>query len=258
MEHRVPVVHSERLGRSVIVSIVCHVVLFSGSFLWAAWHTPISLGDPDGAIGGAVPVTPLTGVPIAGSRARVNPVANPVHHDVPDDPRKAKPEPPKPPPPEDVEVVEVEKQRKKNYPSRRAKRERPEPEPNQIASTSGARASSPLFTGVPGTGAGVGFGRGSPFGAQFGWYGEALQRRVAEEWRRTLGQTGGNTRKPTVVSFRIARSGRVDRVQIAQSSANRSFDYSCFRAVLNVNPLQPLPMAMRRSEITVEIWFRMQ
>ncbi len=257
MSRRTAAMNSERLGRPVLLSIACHVVLFSGSLLWSAWHSPISLGNPDGRIEGAVPVTPVAGVPITASKARVNPVANPVQHDVPDDPRKTKPPPPEPPP-DDAEVVEVEKQRKRVYPNRWAARKRPEPAPNQLTSTSGARASSPLFTGVPGTGAGVGFGRGSPFGSRFGWYGEALQRRVAEEWRRTLGQAGGSGRKPTVVSFRIARNGRVDQVRIAQSSANRSLDYSCFRAVLNVNPLQPLPPAMGRSSITVEIWFRMK
>ena len=255
MSRRAIATNSERLGRPVLLSIGCHVVLFSGSLLWAAWHSPISLGDPDGRIGSAVPVTPVAGIPITGSKARVNPVANPVQHDVPDDPRKTKP-PPEPPP--DAEAVEVEKQRKRVYPNRWAARKRPEPKPNQLTSTSGARASSPLFTGVPGTGAGVGFGRGSPFGSRFGWYGEALQRRVAEEWRRTLGQAARGGRKPTVVSFRISRNGRVDQVRIAQSSGNRSLDYSSFRAVLNVNPLPPLPPAMGRSSITAEIWFRMK
>ena len=257
MRRHIPVMHSERLGRPVLLSTVCHLALFSSSLLWSAWHTPISLGDPDSTIGGAVPVTPVVGVPIIRPRARVNPVANPVQHDVPDDPRKTKPASPKPRS-EDIKVVDVEKQRKRVYPSRWAARKRPEAGINQLTSTSGARANSPLFTGIPGTGAGVGFGHGSPFGARFGWYGEALQRRVAEEWRRTLGQAGGGARKPAVVSFRIARNGRVDQVRIAQSSANRSFDYSCFRAVLNVSPLQPLPQAMRRNNITVEIWFRVQ
>ena len=83
--------HSERLGHPVLFSAVCHVALFSGSLLWSAWHTPLSLGQPEGSIGGAVPVTPIDGVPITGSRTRANPVANPVQHDVPGNPRDVKP-----------------------------------------------------------------------------------------------------------------------------------------------------------------------
>ena len=256
MNRRASAMPSDRLNRPLLLSIGCHAALFSGSLLWSAWHAPISLGDPQGAVGGAVAVTPVAGIPIRASRAPANPVANPVQHDVPDNPRPVKP-PPDRVEAAEVEVVEVEKQRKRVYPNRWAARKRPEPEANQLASSSGARASSPLFTGVPGTGAGVGFGRGSPFGSRFGWYGEAMQRRIAQEWRRTLGQAGGGAGKPTVVSFRISRNGRVDQVRIVQSSSNRSLDYSCFRAVLNVNPLQPLPPAMGRNSISVEIWFRM-
>lgn len=248
-----PLEKGERLGRAVVVSIVCHVALFSGSILWSAFHMPISLGDPSGQLGGAVPVTVVQGVPITGSRAPENPVANPVEHDVP---AREQEETPEPEPPPEAEAVEVEKQRKRVYPQKFSTRKK-EAEPNQLSSSTGARASSPLFSGDQQSGAGVGFGSGSPFGARYGWYADALQRRIAEEWRKTLGQTAGSAGKPVVVSFRISRNGRIDNVRIAQTSANRSVDYSAFRAVVNANPVQPLPPGLRRSSINVEIWFRM-
>ena len=249
-----PLDSGERVGRAVVVSVVCHAALFSGSILWSAFHMPISLGNPDGAIGGAVPVTPIQGVPLTGSQSRAeNPVANPVQHDVP---AAITEEPPPPPPPPD-DAVEIEKQRKRVYAQRFSTRKK-KAAPNQVPSSSGARVNSPLLSGRPSPGAGVGFGRGSPFGSRFGWYADALQRRISEEWRKTLGQVSGNARRPAVVSFRISRNGRIDNVRVAQTSANRSMDYSSFRAVLNSNPARPLPPALGRSSITVEIWFRLK
>ncbi len=249
-----PLEQGERVGRAVVVSVVCHAVLFSGSILWAAFHMPISLGNQDGQIGGAVAVTPVLGVPLTGSRAQQeNPVANPVQHDVPAA-IVEKPPPPAPPP---DDAVEIEKQRKRVYAQRFSTRKK-KAAPNQIPSSTGARANSPIFSGQKNTGTGVGFGTGSPFGSRFGWYADALQRRIAEEWRRTLGQVSGRSARPTVVSFRISRNGRIDNVRIAQTSANRSMDYSSFRAVLNSNPARPLPPALGRSSITVEIWFRLR
>jgi TonB family protein len=249
-----PLEQGERVGRAVVVSAVCHVMLFSGSILWSAFHMPISLGNPDSRIGGAVAVTPVQGVPLTGSRAeQENPVANPVQHDVPAAIEK-KPPPPEPPPPD---AVEIEKQRKRVYAQKFSTRKK-EAAPNQVPSSTGARANSPIFSGQKNTGAGVGFGTGSPFGSKFGWYADALQRRISEEWRKTLGQVSGRSRRPAVVSFRISRNGRIDNVRIAQTSANRSMDYSSFRAVLNSNPVRPLPPALGRSSITVEIWFQLK
>ena len=249
-----PLEQGERVGRAVVVSVACHVMLFTGSILWAAFHMPISLGNPDGRIGGAVAVTPVQGIPLTGSRAELeNPVANPVQHDVPAAIEK-KPPPPEPPPPD---AVEIEKQRKRVSAQKFSTRKK-EAAPNQVPSSTGARANSPIFSGQKNTGAGVGFGTGSPFGSKFGWYADALQRRISEEWRKTLGQVSGRSAQPAVVSFRISRNGRIDNVRIAQTSANRSMDYSSFRAVLNANPLRPLPPALGRSSITVEIWFRLK
>ena len=249
-----PLEQGERVGRAVVVAAVCHVMLSSGSTLWSAFHMPISLGNPDSRIGGAVAVTPVQGVPLTGSRAeQENPVANPVQHDVPAA-IENKPPPPEPPPPD---AVEIEKQRKRVYAQKFSTRKK-EAAPNQVPSSTGARANSPIFSGQKNTGAGVGFGTGSPFGSKFGWYADALQRRISEEWRKTLGQVSGRSRRPAVVSFRISRNGRIDNVRIAQTSANRSMDYSSFRAVLNSNPVRPLPPALGRSSITVEIWFQLK
>jgi TonB family protein len=99
--------------------------------------------------------------------------------------------------------------------------------------------------------------RGNPFGIGFAWYAEALQRRLSEEWGKTLGQVSGPTDKPVVVRFQILRDGRIEDIRVVDSSGNRSFDYSAHRAVQFINPFRALPPALRRNAIAIEMTFRM-
>ena len=259
-----PLEQHEGLRRPLMLSASCHAALFAGTIVFSLWNAPISLGDPNGQLGQAVSVNIMQGIPLPRSQSRLdNPVANPVKHDVP-----AVPEPPKPQakaPEDDPEAVPLQA---KNDPKKAAERKTAAPvrknppptQPNQVGSSTGGRLNSPLLTGQQtkgGTG-GVGFGTGSPFGARFGWYADALQRRLAEEWSRSLGQISGASTRPTIVSFTISQNGGIENPQIVASSGNRSMDYSAVRAVTNTNPFRPLPRDIGKRAIQVEITFQLQ
>jgi len=252
---------SEPLGRPVVVSAGAHVTLFVGITLWSAFNAPIRLGDPNSLQGGAVTVTAVEGIPISVDRRAQNPVANPVEHEVPAPQEAPRPPEPRPVEPETkaVEIPSETKKAAKRPPQPKVQKSAPKGGENQLRSSTGAAANSPLFTGQQQSGSGgVGFGSSSPFGARFGWYAAALQRRVSEEWRNTLSQVQGGSPKAAVVVFRIQRDGRIDSIQIAQSSDNASLDFSARRAVTNVSPFQPLPAGLGRSSITVELWFELR
>jgi protein TonB len=246
----------------MMVSTIAHVCLFTGIALWSVFNAPFTLGDPNALDGGAVTVTAVQGIPISVDRRVQNPVANPVEHEVPA-PQEA-PKPPAPEPEPETKAVEVPAETKKKAENKRppqpkVQKSAPKSEENQLRSTTGAAANSPIFSGQqqPGSG-GVGFGSGSPFGTRFGWYAAALQRRVSEEWGKTLGQVQGGSPRAAVVVFRIQRDGRIDSIQISQGSGNASLDFSARRAVTNVSPFQPLPAGLGRSSITVELWFELK
>jgi periplasmic protein TonB len=253
---------SEPLSRPVMVSAIAHGCLFAAIALWSVLNAPFQLGDPNAFSGGAVTVNAVQGVPITVDRRALNPVANPVEHEVPAPQEAPKPPAPKPaePEPKAVEVpAETKKAESKRPPQPKVQKSAPKGEENQLRSSTGAAANSPIFTGQqqPGAG-GVGFGSGSPFGTRFGWYATALQRRVSEEWSKTLGQVQGGSPTAAVVVFRISRDGRIDDIQITQTSGNASLDFSARRAVTNVSPFQPLPAGLDRSSITVELWFELK
>ena len=259
--HLEPEEAKERLGRPVAVSLSCHAALFVLIAVWALLEpAPLQLGDPEGGAGSAVSVTLVQGIPISAPTSRPNPVANDVRHEVPAPPEEIKKVEPEPPPePEAVPIEEPKKTRPKPEPPREAakpKKSAPEKPDNQITSTTGAQASSPLFNQQQSAGAGVGMERGNPFGIGFAWYAEALQRRLSEEWTKTLGQVSGSPSRPVVVRFQILRDGRIGDIRVIESSGNRSFDYSAHRAVQFINPFRALPPALRRNAVAVEMTFR--
>ena len=260
--HLEPEEAKERLGRPVAVSLSCHAALFVLVAVWAMLEEqPFQFGELDGTAGSAVSVNVVQGVPITAPTSRPNPVANDVKHEVPAPPEPVKEVEPEPAPePEAVPIEPPKKTPPKPEPPKqaaKAKESEPEKPDNQITSTTGAQASSPLFNQQQSGGAGVGMERGNPFGQGFGWYAEALQRRLSEEWAKTMGQVSGSTSNPVVVRFQILKNGRIEDIRVVESSGNRSFDYSAHRAVQFINPFRALPPALRRNAIAVEMTFRM-
>jgi protein TonB len=260
--HIEPEEAKERLGRPVTVSLSCHATLLLLIVVWA-WlePPPLQLGDPTGKAGSAVSVNVVQGIPISAPTSRPNPVANDVKHEVPAPPEPEKKVEPEPVP--EPEAVPIEEPKPKPQPKTEPPKEKvtpkqkaPEQEPNQLTTEEGPRAISPLFNQQQAVGAGVGMERGNPFGIGFAWYAEALQRRLSEEWTKTLSQVSGPTDRPVVVRFEILRDGRIEDIRVIESSGNRSFDYSAHRAVQFINPFRALPPALRRSSIPVEMTFR--
>jgi TonB family protein len=257
-----PLEQAEPLSKPLMVSVTCHVALFATTLVWSMFNVPFSLGDPSGNPGGAVVVNPVNGIPLPQTRTeRENPVANPVQHNVPSIPEPPQPRAePEPAVPElDAVPIEAERKRRKAPAGNQQKYQEPLKE-NQVASSTGAAVSSPIYTGQKkeSSGGGVGFGQGSPFGARFGWYSEALQRRLAQEWRKSLGQSRGASSKPVVMSFSILSNGTIRDIRVGRTSGNRSLDTSAFRAVTNTNPFQPLPRGLPKRSIRVEMWFQVR
>ena len=250
----------EALKRPVVVSASCHAALAVVILAWGFFSPPpFQFGDTDGTLGGATKVSVVDGIPLNVPAAPRNPVANPVEHQVP-----AAPETPAPPAPEiEVETpkaVPIEQPAPpKRPPATAVQKSAPERKKNEVRSTTGAQAASPIFSSPQQTsGSGIGMTGSNPFGQGFAWYSEALQRALGESWRRTLSQASGDASKPATVRFAIMRDGTIRDIKIAESSGNRTVDYTAQRAVVAISPFRPLPPQLGRSSIVVDIYFQLQ
>lgn len=217
------------------------------------WGDPNSFGG-----GGAVGVTAVKSIPLPARSGAINRVANDTKSQVPSPP---KPEPKKTARREDPDAIALKTKGAKQRASQsQHSSNRTDPQPqasNQLYSSTGQAAVSPLYGLAPGSG-GVGVGSGMPFGTRFGAYAALVRDRVARQWRTDQVDSRLRTLPPAIVTFEIMRSGQVQNVRVVQSSGNRALDYSAERAVLQAAPFEPLPAAYGGSSATIEFWFQLQ
>jgi TonB family protein len=246
----------ESLRNPLFVSILLHAGIVVLAVVYAAVSPKVERwGDPQSLGGGAVGITPVERIPIQSRQGRINPVANDTESQVPSAP--AKPQP-KQAVKEDPKAIAL----KSRTPAKPAPKSTPqkyssirEPRPNQVYSSTGQAATSPMFSQAPG-GGGVGSGSTSPFGNRFGYYEQLLRDRVARNWRSQ--DLDSTVRNPVVVTFDILRSGNVQNVRVTRSSGNFAMDQSAQRAILLSNPFPALPAQYERDSATIEFWFRLQ
>ncbi len=248
----------EALRGPLMVSAGFHTALLVASLGWAVLNPPIDLGSPKASGGGGIVSISSVPINVASSRES-NPVANPSRHDVaaPESFRRSTEI--EAPEPEAAAPVPSEKRRKSEQQQERAvgQRSAEEAKENELRSSRGAALSSDLYQAAPGGRLGFGGTSGGPFGQRFGYYAQILQRKIGAEWRKTLGQVAGGSSRPVVTSFVVHRDGRIDQVKVVQSSGNRTLDRSAVRAISYASPVPPLPAALGRRSIVIEMHFRL-
>ena len=87
------------------------------------------------------------------------------------------------------------------------------------------------------------------------WYITQVRNSLWSEWekRRPAGSTLG-----TLVSFAIARDGKIRDLKIEKKSGDETFDFAATSAVINAGPFAPLPMYYEKDELTVTVEFKQE
>jgi len=254
----------EPLKSSLLSSLALHAgivaLLVTYTVVGPSHHE--SWGDIHGGGMGAVAVSPVASIPLPQRSAAINPVANDTESHVPTPPPKPKviPKAARTPPPDAIPLKSRDAKFKpeKVFSSPNKFREQQHYQPNQLYSTAGQEASSPMFS-KPGAG-GIGIGNNSPFGTQFGYYATIVQQRVAQNWNTSEIDPHLTNAPAATVTFTILRDGSVPQnsVKVAQSSGNLSLDLSAQRAVLSAAPFPPLPQGFSRSQADVQLRFELR
>jgi protein TonB len=253
---------AQPLGRWLVWSVGFHIALVSAFVVYGflPHRAPIQLGDVKGGGFGSVAVTAVSRIPIPSKSGPINPVASDTESRAPEPPPKAKPKPAVKLP--DPEAIPLPSRNATKRPSEQAAapnkfREQQKDLPNQVYSERQA-AVSPMFS-MPG-GGGVGIGNNSPFGQEFGAYGNLLRDKVARYWRTNELDPRLNSMPEVVVTFTILHDGSVpaSSVKIAQRSGNVSLDFSAQRAVLDAAPFPPLPAGFPHNSADVEFVFQLR
>ena len=263
---------SERFDRWLYTSLLLHgalfmVVIFSPTLF--PMRGDANWGSATGATGGInvkivgrISGVPLPSPAVVREGAAANESAGFYKSEEappPPPPEKAEPIPEakapvkKPPPP--PKPTPAPPKTPRPAPAPKAAPEPPDTPPNAVPFGQGGKPALAYGQFSTGAGAaGIGFGDGT-FGNRYGWYVDAITRRISQNWLQSLVDNRIRTAPRVYLSFDIARNGAVSNVEIRQPSGIPTLDRSAMRAILASNPLTPLPADYRGPSVSVSFYF---
>lgn len=87
------------------------------------------------------------------------------------------------------------------------------------------------------------------------WYITQVRNSLWIEWEKR--RPAGNVLS-ALVSFSIARDGKIKNVTVQRSSGDDTYDFAASSAVINAGPFAPLPMYYEKDELTVAVEFKQE
>ncbi len=133
------------------------------------------------------------------------------------------------------------------------------PEDNEVPYGEGGPVSGPYGSFSSGaTKGGFGFTGASgagDFGSRFGWYVDAVRRKVSENWMKYEVDPRVDDARRVYIYFEITRSGQPVNIRVEQSSGVPSLDISAERALQRIDSFGPLPPGYSGNYVAVEFWF---
>lgn len=231
----------------LISSIVSHFLLVTVILVWqfAAPRGPtLTLGGGGGGGNRAIGVGLVEGLP-AGQEYFKPPVTLPEPVAAP----AAKPA---------DSIIETDRPDdflKTTQPDRKSATEKPTPPaPAATPAPPGPVSTGEHSPGVRGgTGAG-GQGEGSGHGVSIGgagegfydsWYARQVEQRVGSNWLESRMGIQFSGKHRTLIQFTVSPEGRIEDIQIVESTGPEAFERSALRAVRASDPLPPLPVQYR-------------
>ena len=247
----------DRWGPALAWSAGLHVAITAALLLYSAIVTgPSGAGWGAGGGGEAIGATLVSTVPLPANAAQTQNVLANESKGV----TKSQPKIQEQPEPDAIAIQGKNakiKPKKTPTPTKEKAKPEPEEESNQVAFGEGGPVSGPYGTfSAPGAKGGFGFtGGGGDFGTRFGWYVQAVQRKVSENWLKYEVDPKISTAQRVYITFDIARDGHPMNVQVEQSSGVPSLDISASRAIQRIDTFGALPPEYSGSKVSVEFWF---
>jgi len=194
-------------------------------------------------------------------------------------PDKPVEKPPPKPPKKDATVppLESRKDAKKKPPEKTAATDKPAVPPGEETLPAGADVEAPPQDPDPGAseeqegpdpGAGISFGPGSGFDASgvpmlgssafpYDYYRSSLMTLLQSNWRRPVVTDVLGEPLRCGIGFTILKSGIVKDAHVADPSGNPGLDRSALRAVIDSNPLPPLPFQYGHDAVSAVVYFKL-
>jgi TonB family protein len=248
----------ESLKKPFVAAIAFHTSILLAFAVYGWMSRPgESFGDKNPAMGAvAVEVTDSIPIPHQGMQ---NPVASESESQVPESaPAKKTQEKVEPEP----DAIKIHNKKAKQKPVKETTvahvfKSYQQLEKNQLTSAVPQQVSSPMFAAKTGSGM-VGTGPNTTLGTRCAGYASQIQTIIARNWR--TGDVDARLQSaPAVISrFDLSRDGSIRNVTIFQFSGISTLDDSVKRAILDSNPLPPIPPECNKDSAKVEFTFELK
>jgi protein TonB len=244
----------------LIGSVALHAVLFALALF--GYLIPSGRGESWGGTtggGGAMSATLVSTIPLPAPQTQTqNVLAN--------ESKGLAQSQPKETPKEEPKAIPIPERDAKHKGQRESTQKKPPPkevakvEENQIPFGQGGPVSGPYGSfSAGGAKGGLSFTGGSgDFGSRFGWYVDAVRRKVSENWLKYEIDPRIDAARRVYIYFEITRSGQADNIRVEQSSGIPSLDQSALRALQRIDTFGPLPPEYAGRYVAVEFWFDYQ
>jgi periplasmic protein TonB len=116
------------------------------------------------------------------------------------------------------------------------------------AGSSIPRAAQPSFSNGP-----TSVNNGD-FGSRFGWYVDAINRKMSSNWYKALVDQNTPRGARAYIDFTVSRDGSVSSVRLDRSSGSPTLDSSCMRAAQRVDTFGALPAGYNQSTLLVSYY----
>ena len=246
----------DSLGRYFAAALVTHAAVAALLIVAGLFNLKDNWGDQH-ASSGSVGVSMVKTIPIPRREGPKNPLANDTKEIAPQEVTPVKPKAQaQTPEPKAIPIPDRVQKPKKTTPHPQTPTvfKPQEYQANQVYSKTPQSTNSPLY-GMQGAG-GIDIGPASDLGNRFGAYVQLMRDRISQHW--VTADVSARPQQKCAVSFTIARNGAVSNVQLTQPSGSYLLDTSARRAIVDANPLPPLPQQYEKSEVTVELWFQLK
>lgn len=244
MTRHVDILDSPESLRGPFVSAVSlHLSVIAALLLYAWLARPGPTFGEQNPSGGAVGVEAVDKIPLP-HEGMQNPVANDSQSQVPQPPVNQKTVKKVEKPPPDAIPIKNKHLKKQKLAERESLRHMYQPyerlEKNQLTSTVAPQVANPMFSAQPGSGR-VGTGMNTTLGTRLAGYAAQIQGIIARNWKTGDVDAHIQTAPVVIADFDLMRDGTIRNVTILQYSGIPSLDFSVRRAILDSNPLPPIP-----------------
>jgi protein TonB len=247
----------EPLRKAFLAALVLHAGLIAAAGISTIVGHHDRFGDKN-AGGAAVGIQAVDSIPLPHQGPK-NPLANDTESQVqqaPPKPEHAKKEVAPP----DAIPIKSRKAKKTTAPDASVKQQfRPysEVDPYKVQNKTAPQVSNPIFSAAPGSG-NVGTGPHTSLGDRFAGYGAQIQEIVSRHWLTSDIDARVQTAPIVIATFDLMRDGSIRNLKLLQSSGISSLDSSVQRAILDSNPLPPIPSGFSRDRASMEFWFELK